>query len=126
AAAKDDMMQRLVCYMLAILLVPVELAHRDLDRLRVDFARVDQDFDGFIPRMVAQGLLVLRGCVESQAEAAVSIADVRGTGVLDFSGLAAAALFTDMLPSSSFSPSVKDLVSRLERLCFEAFGDEEE
>eukprot|EP00930_Biecheleria_cincta_P028391 TRINITY_DN19816_c0_g1_i2.p1 TRINITY_DN19816_c0_g1~~TRINITY_DN19816_c0_g1_i2.p1 ORF type:complete len:521 (-),score=103.10 TRINITY_DN19816_c0_g1_i2:73-1611(-) len=121
---KDDVVERLVCYMQAILLIPVELAHRDLDRLRGDFVRIDLDSDGFISAKAAQALLVLRGSLEVQARRAVDLADVRGTGVLEFSALAAAALLADMLPTFWASCEAEDLAMRLQKLFFEAFGDE--
>lgn len=122
---KDDVVERLVCYMQAILLIPVELAHRDLDRLRGDFLRIDLDSDGFITVKAAQALLVLRGSLEAQARQAVDMADIRGTGVLEFSALAAAALLADMLPTFRATCDAEDLSMRLQKLFFEAFGDEQ-
>ncbi|CAE7457317.1 CPK13 [Symbiodinium microadriaticum] len=122
---EDDARERMACCVVALLLIPTEMAQRDAESLLQDFNSFDQDDDGLIALVSAQKIMEKRGTRQAAAEAALAVADVRGAGVLDFSAMAAAAFLGDLVPRNGAARFV-DLKSRLQALFFEAYGDEEE
>lgn len=125
--------QKLLCYMLSVLLIPVALNYEDLDRLFFDVTQADEDFDGYVPRIVAQGLLVLHGASELQAENAIELVDIRGNGALDMCAVACAALTADILRKAAVNVKLPALVgeamasravSLLQDALFQAFCEE--
>ncbi|CAK9009686.1 unnamed protein product [Durusdinium trenchii] len=124
--AREDALRRLACYQAALLLVPVEMAHRDLERLLKDFQRMDQDGDALLAsRLAMQLLLARRGATKRGSEVAVGVCDVRGCGTVDFSAMAAAALMADLLPDGFMKQRVDDMWSALQQLFFEAYGSDD-
>ncbi|CAJ1440877.1 unnamed protein product [Effrenium voratum] len=121
--AREDALSRLTCYLLVLLLIPVEMAHRDLERLLADFQRMDEDGDGLLSTRLALRLLALRGV--RNGEVAVAVADARGCGVLDFSAMAAAALMADLLPEGG-AARVDDILACLQKLFFEAYATDDD
>jgi len=65
-----------LCYMLAVLLLPVLVPFRDFEQLRVAFFERDNDHDGYVPRHVVQKVLLNRCAFTEAVNAAISIADV--------------------------------------------------
>ncbi|CAE7519696.1 CPK30 [Symbiodinium natans] len=121
---EDDARERIACYATALLLIPIEMAQRDVESLLKELNAFDQDDDGLIALVSAQKILEKRGVRQAAAEAALAVADVRGTGVLDFSALAAAGFLADLARGSS--TRFADIKGRLQEHFFEAYGDEEE
>lgn len=119
-----------LCYMLAVLLVPVAVPFRDFEKLRNGFARCDRDEDGIISRAMGQRLLLGRCNLREAVDAALDIADVEKSGVLDLCACACADLiareFFGAGPTSQplAGPfGAKDLAPRLLKRFFDTFGD---
>lgn len=119
-----------LCYMLAVLLIPVLVPHRDFEQLRIAFVESDADGDGFVSRHVVQKLLYNRCAFSEAVSAAMTIADVAKTDVLDLCAAACADLiarefFASGPTTQPLAGSFKatDLAQRMMKQLFESFGD---
>jgi len=128
--ATREIRYKTLCYMLAVLLIPVLVPHRDFEQLRLAFVERDSDHDGFIPRRVAQKVLLGRCAFGEAVIAAMTIADVGKTDVLDLCATACADLIareffasgpTSQPAVDSFKPT--DLALKMMKQLFESFGD---
>lgn len=127
----EDLSQRVVCYMAAVLLVPALLLHGDFSRLLNAFKRADEDYDGLVLRSVAHELLQEHSVHEStvdtwgedEIEDALEIADVKGTGIFDFCATAVAAMLAKRLPRTapSGTPTGPSRAAELLPLVADAF-----
>lgn len=141
-----DIQQKMLCYMLAVLLVPAVVPYRDFCQLRREFKRIDDDYDGLLLRNTAEELFYGRSQEEivgqrfqkAEIQTALEIADVRGTGVLDLCATACAAIFVRVLTTAnkgkrrskddayeSELTSATDLVPLLLDSFFKAYGNQE-
>ncbi|CAE8635424.1 unnamed protein product [Polarella glacialis] len=117
----DDVQQRLICYMLAVLLVPSLLEYRDIYKLREAFDKADSDTDGFVGRPIAERILKERGL--TAVTMALEVADVRGTGVYDiFSIIGAFFIATEFFAKEQQTSSLNELVNRMSSSFFLTFG----
>lgn len=117
---------RLLCYSLAVLLVPDVVQYRDLFQLRSAFSQVDADRDGFVPRATAERLLKERGGTVFGVPAAFDAVDVRGCGTVDLCAFTAAyVLATGFCPpeTDEKGSTPAELVKRLLRGFFRSYGD---
>mmetsp|Transcript_788 Transcript_788/g.2032 ORF Transcript_788/g.2032 Transcript_788/m.2032 type:complete len:569 (+) Transcript_788:68-1774(+) len=127
SASLPDLRSRLMCYLLAVLLLPVSAQYREVFQLRSAFAASDIDRDGLVPAAVARRLLRDKGALPSDADAALDAVDVTRTGVVDLCALLAAWLiarsFCGIENGEPRCCRPADLSQRLLRGFFRAFGD---
>jgi hypothetical protein len=90
--AEKDVEQHTLCYMLAVLMLPLALPYRDFEQLRSAFQDNDQDSDGLVPRHIVQRILRSRCAVKEAVDAAIKIADVNKSDVHDLCSIACADL----------------------------------
>mmetsp|Transcript_13741 Transcript_13741/g.34845 ORF Transcript_13741/g.34845 Transcript_13741/m.34845 type:complete len:572 (+) Transcript_13741:65-1780(+) len=124
--ATNDLKNRLICYMLAVMILPAFMQYRDLFQLRSGFASSDHDRDGFVSRALAHRLLKERGATASHAAAALDAVDVTGTGVVDICAISAAYVIAHGFCSVEGEDRPRkpsDLVPRLLSGFFRTFGD---
>lgn len=118
-----------LCYMLAILMVPNMLPYRDFEQLQSNFMQNDSDHDGLAPKHIVQRILRGRCALKEAVDAAIKIADVHKSDVLDLCGTACA----DLIAREFFAngptgqPLVGpfravDLAPRMLKRFFEVFG----
>lgn len=125
-----DLRHKTLCYTMGVVLLPVVVPFRDFERLRLTFQQNDPDHDGFVPRAVAQRILLGRCNLVDAVIPALNIVDVGKTDTLDLCAIAVADLivreFFGAGPTSQplLGPfRATDLAPRLLRRLFEAFGD---
>lgn len=128
-AQAKEVQQKLFCYTLAILMVPNMLPYRDFEQLQSNFEQNDVDGDGLAPIHIVQRILRGRCAVKEAVDAAVKIADVQKSGVLDLCGTACADLIARefFAAGPTGQPLVgpfraKDLAPRMLKRFFENFG----
>jgi hypothetical protein len=121
--------QKTLCYMLAVLMVPNMLPYRDFEQLQSNFAQNDVDSDGLVPRHIAQRILRSRCALKEAVDAAIKIADVNQSDVLDVCGMACADIMAREFFASgpTGQPLVgpfkaSDLAPRMLKRFFEVFG----
>jgi len=90
--AARELQNRLLCYLLAVLLIPDCLQYREWFQLRQSFANRDTDRDGLLARHVALNLLKDLAPTGETVAAALDVVDVRGTEQLDLCAAACAAV----------------------------------
>jgi len=90
ASPIQDVPSKTLCYMLAVLLVPTLVPLGDFEKLHWSFLQADTDGDGLVPQAVAHRLLQTRTLTKDVAEAAIEMADIGGTGVVDMCAVAVA------------------------------------
>jgi len=137
ADATRDVQRRLLCYMLAVLLVPILVQPCDLHQLRGDFVQADADLDGLVSTPQVRRILVNRGAAGEVATAIVDIIDVRDTGVFDL----CAALCADLIAREfghdfktkghmgrrrDTAFGAKDLAPQMLRRFFASYGDSQQ
>jgi hypothetical protein len=124
-----DMRHKVLCYSLAIMLVPVTLPFKDFDELQQAFFNIDTDQDGMIPRQHAKHILRQRCQIKDAVDAALSIADVHKSDVFDLCSVACADLIalqffgngpTHQPLQGPFESA--DLAPRMLKKFFEVFG----
>jgi len=124
-----DMRHKVLCYSLAIMLVPVTLPFKDFDELQQAFFNIDTDQDGMIPRQHAKHILRQRCQIKEAVDAALSIADVHKSDVFDLCSVACADLIalqffgngpTHQPLQGPFGSA--DLAPRMLKKFFEVFG----
>jgi len=110
-----EVRHRTLCYMVAVLLIPVEVQQRELLGLRQALAQADVDYDGFVPLDVAQEILMVRLSMRDQDLASPSdvgkvleLIDVRNTGVCDLCGLTCALLIIKHQPRGQVNDAAPD------------------
>jgi len=123
-----ELQNMLLCYMLAILLLPDVVQHRDVFQLRSAFAAADTDRDGFVSRAVAQHLMRDRLPRSSltDIQALFDATDVMGTGAVDLCiFLATYVLGARLFNAEGDSKALRTekLAQRLVPLFFESYGD---
>jgi hypothetical protein len=125
-----DLRHKTLCYTLAVVLVPVIVPYRDFEQLRVAFQQSDTDKDNFVPKAIAQRILLSRCNLNEAVLPAMSIVDVAKTDTLDLCGLACADLivreFFAAGPTSNplCGPfRATDLAPRMLKRFFEVFGN---
>lgn len=126
----EDAQTKNLCYVLAVLLLPKVVPHCDFEGLHTAFARADTDKDGLINGVVATKILRTRCQYQEAVGAAMTIADIPKTNIIDLCTLAVADLIareffaagpTHQPISGPFGPS--DLAPRMLQRFFEAYGD---
>jgi serine/threonine protein kinase len=124
-----DIQQKALCYMLAILMVPNMLPYRDFEQLQSTFNHNDTDSDGLAPKHIVQRILRGRCAVKEAVDAAIKIADVHKSDVLDLCGTACANLiareFFAAGPTGQplLGPfTAADLAPRMLKRFFDVFG----
>jgi hypothetical protein len=124
-----DIRHKMLCYSLAILLVPVTLPFRDFEKLTQAFAATDKDEDGLIPRQHARQILRQRCPLKEAVDHALAIADVHRADVFDLCSCACADLIareffgngpTHQPLQGPFGST--DLAPRMLKKFFEVFG----
>lgn len=122
AALVEGEAQKLLCYMLAVLLIPLFIPVGDLEQLYVGFNRCDEDSDGFISPQQAYQLLQGRGAAE-EAAAALATADVWSSHrSVDFCTLAVADLLAKEAAAGSGRGFAQRLLRRLYDTCAQRGG----
>jgi hypothetical protein len=117
----EDFPSKILCYMVAVLLLPVAVPYADFEKLQWGFASSDSDGDGLVNTAAAQRLLQTRSMSKEGARAALLIADVGNTGVLDLCGTAVADLLGREL--MGHGPLQAGAASeRILRLFFDTYG----
>jgi serine/threonine protein kinase len=124
-----DSQQKTLCYMLAVLMVPNMIPYRDFEQLQSAFVQNDNDSDGLAPRHTVQRILRGRCALKEAVDAAIKIADVHKSDVLDLCGTACADLIAREFFASgpTGQPLVgpfkaTDLAPRMMKRFFEVFG----
>lgn len=125
-----ELRHKTLCYLLAVILLPILVPHRDFLQLLKAFEQSDSDRDGYIPRPIALRLLLTRCNLPEAVKPALQIVDVSKNDTFDFAGVAIADMvvreFFAAGPTAApligpFTPT--DLATRLVRRLFEVFGD---
>jgi hypothetical protein len=123
---------KMLCYMLAVLLAPAMLEHREFYQFRMAFENMDADHDGFISRQYCHKLLVDHGSTSEVANSVVALVDVRNTGMLDICSAACAHLMAcKFLGAAKSEPgqsrgragSMADLAPLMLQRLFHCYGD---
>uniref|UniRef100_A0A7S0AKK2 Protein kinase domain-containing protein n=1 Tax=Pyrodinium bahamense TaxID=73915 RepID=A0A7S0AKK2_9DINO len=143
--SSQELRQKMVCYMAAVLLVPAEVPSADFSSLRTAFVQADHDYDGLTQRSTALELLLNMAGTEASSSSpgkadvdeALELVDVRGTGILDLCALACAAVLARLLrtmareplplpqsPSARRSARAGELRQRAVERFFEVYGDD--
>merc|ERR1719183_2284114 len=110
-------------------MVPNMLPYRDFEQLQSTFNHNDTDSDGLAPRHIVQRILRGRCAVKEAVDAAIKIADVHQSDVLDLCGTACA----DLMAREFFAAGptgqpllgpfrAADLAPRMLKRFFEVFG----
>lgn len=125
-----ELAHKTLCYSLGVLMLPVIVPFRDFEQLRVAFQQSDVDHDGFVPRSVAQRLLLSRCNISEAVKPALNIVDVSKTDTLELSAVACADLIVRefFAAGPTASPLIgpfkgTDLAPRMLTRFFEVFGD---
>lgn len=119
----QDVPSKMLCYMLAVLLVPTLLPHQDFERLQLSFVQTDTDGDGLVAQQAAQRLLQVRSMTKEAALASLEIADVGGTGVYDLCAVTVADLLgREFMVNGPLQAA--DLSQRCLRRFFDLYGDQ--
>jgi hypothetical protein len=125
-----DLRHKTLCYTLGSILLPVIVPFRDFEQLRVAFQQSDTDRDGWVPRAVAQRLLLSRCNLNEAIIPALNIVDVGKTDVFDLCATAIADLIVRefFAAGPTGQPLVgpfraTDLAPRMLKRFFEVFGD---
>jgi len=90
--AAKDLRHKMLCYSLAIMLVPVTLPFRDFEQLCQAFTATDKDDDGLIARQQARTILRQRCPLKEAVDAALAITDIHKSDVFDLCATACADL----------------------------------
>merc|ERR1719498_2102401 len=83
-------LRKMLCYSLAIMLVPVTLPFRDFEQLCQAFTATDKDDDGLIARQHARTILRQRCPLKEAVDAALAITDIHKSDVFDLCATACA------------------------------------
>jgi|Transcript_119255 calcium-dependent protein kinase len=128
-AQTQEVRQKLLCCTLAILMVPNLLPYRDFEQLQTNFEQNDNDGDGLAPTHIVQRILRGRCAVKEAVDAAIKIADVQKSGVLDLCGTTCADVFAREFFAAGPTGQplmgpfrATDLAPRMLKRFFEIFG----
>lgn len=114
-----DYQRKLVCYVLAVLLLPGLMPARDAAMFRLAFKQADLDGDGLLSVAEVRRVLIDKGGRVEAVSCATDIVDGDKLGILDLSSTVCAALvarhFQDRLPS-------KELEKHMMAKLFELYG----
>merc|ERR1719265_2622712 len=125
-----DIRHKTLCYMLAVLMVPSMIPYKDFENMRSMYAQVDSDEDGLAPRHMVKRILLTRCTIKEAVDAAIAIADVNQSDVLDLCACACA----DLIAREFFAEGptgqpllgpfrATDLAPRMLKRFFEVFGE---
>merc|ERR1719359_1704297 len=125
----QELQHRTLCYMLGVLMVPHLIPYRDFEQLQSNFVQNDTDSDGLAPRHIVQRVLKGRCALKEAVDAAIKIADVHKSDVLDLCSTACA----DLIAREFFAAGptgqplmgpfkASDLAPRMVKRFFEVFG----
>eukprot|EP00930_Biecheleria_cincta_P002462 TRINITY_DN103477_c0_g1_i1.p1 TRINITY_DN103477_c0_g1~~TRINITY_DN103477_c0_g1_i1.p1 ORF type:complete len:518 (-),score=123.63 TRINITY_DN103477_c0_g1_i1:32-1585(-) len=89
-APGSELQQKLVCYMLALILIPMLMEHRDVCKIRELFQKADTDMDQLVGLNYAESILTEFASAKAVV-AAMEIVDVRGNGALDLCAVVCAS-----------------------------------
>lgn len=124
-----DVRHKMLCCSLAIMLVPVTLPFRDFEQLQQNFAAIDKDDDGLIPKQHAKQILRQRCQLKEAVDHALNIADIHKSDVFDLCAAACADLIARefFANGTTHQPLVgpfgsTDLAPRMLKKFFEVFG----
>lgn len=118
-----DTPSKMVCYMLAVLLLPAMTPYGDFEKLNWGFTNCDTDGDGLAPIAAAHRLLQTRSMSRESASAALEIADVGSTGVVDLCGAAVADLIgREFMGSGPIQAA--ECTQRLLSRIFQVYGEQ--
>lgn len=130
AEAVQDLQVKSLCYLVAVLLVPVAVPNRDFEELRSAFKAVDADADGYATRSALVNVLRGRGTTAEAAATAIAVADVPRTDVLDLCGASVADLiareFLAAAPGRQTPDGAAELAPRMLQRFFQAFCDRQQ
>jgi len=128
----QDIQFKTLCYMLSVLMIPVLVPHRDWEQLRVAFRRSDHDGDGFVLSHDAMRVIRQRCFLKEAVAAALAIADVGKTEVLDLCTTSVADLIARefFAAGPTAAPlagpfTASDLAPRMIKKFFETFGKQQ-
>jgi len=126
---QKDVRHKILCYSLAIMLVPVTLPFRDFEQLHQAFTAADKDDDGLIPRQHARTILRTRCPHKEAVDAALAVADIHKSDVFDLCATACADLIArEFFGNGPTHQPVQgpfratDLAPRMLKKFFEVFG----
>jgi len=128
--ASRDIRHKTLCYILAVLLIPVLVPFRDFEQLRHAFVDKDTDNDGLNSDTVVLRILLTRCALNEAVTPALSIMDIGETGTVDLCATACADLVareffaggpTGQPLSGPFRAT--DLAPRMLKRFFEVFGE---
>jgi serine/threonine protein kinase len=125
----QEIQQKTLCYMLAVLMVPNLLPYRDFEQLQSNFNQNDSDGDGLAPLHIVQRILRGRCALKEAVDAAIKISDVHKSEILDLCSTACA----DLIAREFFAAGptgqplmgpfkASDLAPRMLKRFFEVFG----
>lgn len=117
-----ELQNRLVCYMIAVLLVPDCLQYREWFHLRQSFAQSDLDRDGLVARHIIHKLLKEQAAGAVVA-AALDVVDVRKTDQMDLCAVACAAVLVQEFAGAGQPMSPADILPQLLTRFFTSYGD---
>lgn len=130
ADAMQEHQVKSLCYLVAVLLVPVAVPNRDFEELRSAFKAVDVDADGYATRAALANVLRGRGITAEAAAMAIAIADVPRTDVLDLCGASVADLiareFLAPGPGRHTPDGAAELAPKMLQRFFQAFSDRQQ
>jgi len=124
-----EVRHKMLCYSLALLLVPVTLPFRDFEQLQQAFVAADTDDDGLIPRQHARAILHQRCNIKEAVDHALNLADIHKSDVFDLCSTACADLVAREFFSNGpthqplvgpFGPT--EVAPRMLKKTFEVFG----
>jgi tRNA A-37 threonylcarbamoyl transferase component Bud32 len=127
--AAKDYDNKVMCYLIALLMVPVTLPYRDFEQLQQKYEAADTDNDGLIARLAVRQILRGRCDIKEAVDAAMNIADVHKSDVFDLCSVAVA----DVIARQFFAAGPTgqqlmgpfestDLLPRMLKKFFEVFG----
>lgn len=127
--AAKDLQLKILCYSIAILLVPVTSPYRDFEQLQQAFAQADTDGDGMIQLNHARQIIRQRCSISEAVDHALVVVDVYGSEVFDMCSCACADLVARQFFAAGATGKelsgpfgAKDLAPRMLKKFFEVFG----
>lgn len=112
---------KVLCYQLAVLLMPEVMEFKTFHNLRAAFSEADEDRDGIVLGRKVQELLVEQGAKPEAAATGVDVADATLSGTLDLCGAAVAALVAQ--ECGDVAGSAGNAAPRLLKRFLSVYGD---
>jgi hypothetical protein len=116
----SELQQKLVCYMLALILIPTLMEYRDVCKIRELFQKADTDMDQLVGLNYAESILTELASARAVL-AALEVVDVRGNGALDLCAVVCAGCLA-MNFLSKDQCSATELSPRMASQFFACFG----